>query len=302
MNISSELQDFIDGNPSFKKNYKLDKLNWFNVGGEADYLFKPKNESELASFLKYAKGQIAFEVIGVGSNMIIRDGGYRGVIIKLGKEFKSINLLENNKISVGCANLDINVANFALAENISGLEFLSGIPGSIGGAVAMNAGAYGKEFKEVMCNVEGFDDMGNKIILSNSDMNYGYRFSNPIKKIIYSSVILQGSRGYREDIAAKMKIIREERELSQPVRAKTSGSSFKNPKGMKAWELIDKAGCRGLEIGGAKMSEKHCNFMINTGNATAKDLEDLGKEVVNKVWQKFFVKLEWEVKIIGDNL
>ncbi len=302
MNISSELQDFIDGNPSFKKNYKLDKLNWFNVGGEADYLFKPKNESELASFLKYAKDQIAFEVIGVGSNMIIRDGGYRGVIIKLGKEFKSINLLENNKIKVGCANLDINVANFALAENISGLEFLSGIPGSIGGAVAMNAGAYGKEFKEVMCHVEGFDNMGSKIILNNSDMNYGYRFANPIKKIIYSSVILQGSSGCREDIAVKMKAIRDERELSQPVRAKTSGSSFKNPKGMKAWELIDKAGCRGLKIGGAKMSEKHCNFMINTGNATAKDLEDLGKEVINKVWQKCFVKLEWEVKIIGDNL
>ncbi len=302
MEISDRLQDFIDNSISFKQNYRLNKLNWFNVGGEADYLFKPQCEEELSNFLQHAAGDVPLEIIGAGSNIIVRDGGFRGVVIKLGKEFKSINLLENNKIKVGCANLDINVANFALNENISGLEFLSGIPGSVGGAVAMNAGAYGKDFSDVMCNVEGFDMHGNKVILSNSEMNYGYRFSNPDKKIIYGSVILQGSRGCREDISARMRAIREERELSQPIRAKTSGSSFKNPEGMKAWELIDKAGCRGLEIGGAKISEKHCNFMINTGSATATDLENLGKEVINKVWQKFFVKLEWEVKIIGDTL
>jgi UDP-N-acetylmuramate dehydrogenase len=301
MGFSKDLQNFIACNPSFKKDYYLHKLNWFNVGGKADYLFKPQNEDELISFLKLAK-DVPIEVIGVGSNVIIRDGGFRGVVIKLGKEFKKINLLDKNKIEVGCANLDINVANFAYESNISGLEFLSGIPGSIGGAVAMNAGAYGSEFKDVLFSVSGIDFSGRKLELSNAAMNYSYRCSNPEKNLIYTSVILQGVSGKKDEIARNMAKIKSDREVSQPVRAKTSGSSFKNPKGMKAWELIDQAGCRGLEIGGAKMSEKHCNFMINTGNATAKDLEDLGKEVVNKVWQKFFVKLEWEVKIIGDNL
>lgn len=297
--MNERLESFIVNYTSFKKNYKLSKINWFQVGGKADLLFKPKTEKELQEFLAQ-NFNLDILTLGVGSNIIIREGGYRGCIIKLGRAFTNIKQLSATEIEVGCANLDQNIARFAADANIAGLEFLSGIPGSIGGAIKMNAGAYGAEFKDVVKKIYGYDKQGVLHELSKEQMNYTYRRSAPDKDLIYVKAILTGQEGKALEIKQKIKEIQKNREASQPIRAKTGGSSFQNPLGEKAWQLIDQAGCRGLAIGDAIMSEKHCNFMINRGAATAKDLEDLGELVRTKVFAKTGITLDWEIKIIGE--
>ncbi|MBT5828347.1 MAG: UDP-N-acetylmuramate dehydrogenase [Alphaproteobacteria bacterium] len=297
--MNERLESFIVNSTSFKKNYKLSKINWFQVGGKADLLFKPKTEKELQEFLAQ-NFNLDILTLGVGSNIIIREGGYRGCIIKLGRAFTNIKQISATEIEVGCANLDQNIARFAADANIAGLEFLSGIPGSIGGAIKMNAGAYGAEFKDVVKKIYGYDKKGVLHELSKEQMNYTYRRSAPDKDLIYVKAILTGQEGRALEIKQKIKEIQENREASQPIRAKTGGSSFQNPLGKKAWQLIDQAGCRGLAIGDAIMSEKHCNFMINRGAATAKDLEDLGELVRIKVLAKTGITLDWEIKIIGE--
>jgi UDP-N-acetylmuramate dehydrogenase len=294
-----QLLDFIKNTGSFRENVDLSKINWFRVGGSAKYLFKPKSISELSEFLRLNKKRfLDFLILGVGSNVIVRDQGVDGVVIRLGKEFAQIEKLSDNEIQVGAGCLDINLARFAKDAAISKLEFFSGIPGTIGGALKMNAGAYGLETKDVLVKAFGVDMDGQECEFLLDDMNFSYRKSEIGKDIIFTKAIFRGEVGDKSEIANKIQEIQEKRETTQPIKSRTGGSTFKNPDGMKAWELIDKAGCRGLQIGGAKMSELHCNFMINTGDAIAADLENLGEEVRRRVKENSGVDLQWEIKFI----
>lgn len=276
----------------------LSKTNWFRVGGPAEYLFKPSDVSDLSAFLKLLPAEIPVTVLGVGSNVIVRDGGINGVVIKLGRAFAEMSVA-GQSIRVGAACLDVNVAQFACDHSLADMEFLCGVPGTIGGAVRMNAGAYGSDISQVLAEAEIVERSGKVRTLSNSELKFVYRNSGLPEGAIVTKAMLQGSPGNKKDIAAKMKEIQDAREETQPVRSRTGGSTFKNPEGHKAWELIDRAGCRGLKMGGAQVSEKHCNFLINTGNATAADLEKLGEEVIKRVKEKTGITLEWEIKRIG---
>ncbi len=301
--MNQKLEKFIkDHQSSFRFDCDLKNINWFRVGGKAKMMFRPKDNDELQEFLMARGKELDIFVMGVGSNIIIRDGGFDGCIIRLGRAWTNISVFEDKKIKTGVANLDLNVAIFAQQNEIAGLEFLSGIPGGIGGAIKMNAGSYGSEMKDVFVEATGFDLDGNKVSYNLSDMNFSYRKSNLDKEIIWTELILQGKRGKKELIEQEIKAIKEKRENTQPIREKTGGSTFKNPDGYKAWKLIDQAGCRGLIVGDAMMSEKHCNFMINRGEALAKDLEDLGKLVRKKVAEKTNIMLKWEIKLIGQKL
>jgi UDP-N-acetylmuramate dehydrogenase len=286
-----------------RQNADLSKTNWFGVGGRAEYLFKPENASDLADFLAALPAEIPVTVLGVGSNIIIRDGGIDGVVVKLGRSFTEYAVTSTEyQLEVGAANLDLNIANFAAENGIAGLEFLSGIPGTIGGAVRMNAGAYGADISQVLVSAEVVTRDGKILEITNAELGFFYRKSNLPEGAIVTKAILQGKAGKREEIFARIADIKKSREETQPIRERTGGSTFKNPEGNKAWELIDRAGCRGLMVGGAQMSEKHCNFMINTGNATASDLENLGEEVIKRVLAKTGITLEWEIKRIGKAL
>lgn len=281
----------------------LSKTNWFRVGGAAEVLFKPADIDDLCHFLKNKPAGTAITVLGVGSNIIIRDGGIDGVVIKLGREFAGLSLCSknNHRVKAGAAALDLNTATFAAENNISGLEFLSGVPGGIGGAVTMNAGAYGSEIKDIIVKAEMVDLNGNIKILSNDELKFTYRKCGKMleEPLIVTKAWLQGQLGDSQQIYTRMAEIKTAREESQPIRSRTGGSTFKNPQGHKAWQLIDAAGCRGLTIGGAQVSEKHTNFFINTGTATAADLENLIGEVQNRVYAKSGIRLETEIKIIG---
>ncbi|MFN7039401.1 MAG: UDP-N-acetylmuramate dehydrogenase [Alphaproteobacteria bacterium] len=284
---------------TYRENASLSKTNWFNVGGPAEILYKPKDAEDLAFFLKNKPRNITYIVIGCGSNLIVRDKGIEGVVIKLTREFTSC-IADKDLITVGAGCLSYNLAMFAMNNSIGGIEFLSGIPGTIGGNLAMNAGAYGGDISSILQTAILLDDQGNFHELTSNDIGYFYRGNNLPKNWIFTACKL---KGYIEDyniIKVKIDDISIKREQTQPVRTKTSGSTFKNPiEGKKAWQLIDEAGCRGLKIGGAIVSEKHCNFFINENNATAKDLEILGEEVRKRVKEKTGVELEWEIKIIG---
>ena len=283
----------------YRENYKLSKTNWFQVGGAAEILFKPEDAEDLAHFIKNKPADLEINTIGVGSNIIVRDGGISGVTIKLGRNFSYVNI-EGENVETGAGTLDVNVANQCLKHEIGGLEFLSGIPGTIGGALAMNAGAYGVEVKDVLISAQAIDDEGNIITLKTDDIGYGYRSKEIPDSWIFTKALFKGSKKNANMIEGIMNEIAEKREDTQPIRTRTGGSTFKNPDGKKAWELIDEAGCRGLKIGGAKISEKHCNFMENTGDATASDLENLGDEVIKKVKEKTGIELNWEIKRIGN--
>lgn len=283
----------------YRENFKLSEVTWFRVGGAAEVLFKPADTEDLAHFLKTKPKDIPHIVIGVGSNLLVRDGGVKGVVIRLGKEFAKTTT-NNQQLTAGGGALDINVAELAAQNNIGGLEFLSGIPGTIGGALFMNAGAYGREIKDVLVWAEGVDVDGNIRRLTNAGCGFSYRHSSVPESFIFTKCCLQGEAKPEAEIRAKMQEISAAREASQPLRSRTGGSTFANPEGYKAWQLVDEAGCRGLTIGGAQMSEMHCNFMINTGNATAKDLEDLGEEVRAKVKAKSGIDLRWEIQRIGE--
>jgi len=279
----------------------LAKVTWFGVGGAAEVLFKPADAEDLAAFLQAKPADIPLTVIGVGSNLLVRDGGVPGVVVRLGREFAKIDVV-NADVICGAGALDGNVARAAQDAGVSGLEFLSGVPGTIGGALRMNAGAYGAEMKDIVVGAVALDAMGNRHELSRDDLGFSYRKSAVPADWIFVQAHLRGHAGQAADIQARMDDIKNAREDSQPLRTKTGGSTFKNPDGpnaLKAWQLIDGAGCRGLRMGGAQVSEKHCNFLINTGDATAADLENLGEEVRRRVKQTAGVELVWEIRRIG---
>ena len=280
-----------------REHVDLSRTNWFRVGGPAEFLFKPDDTNDLSAFLALLPQQIPVTVLGVGSNVIVRDGGIDGVVIKLGRNFAAITI-HGNKVEVGAAALDINAAQLACEHSLSGLEFLSGIPGTIGGAVRMNGGAYGSDMSKVLIEAEIVERRGKVRILSNAELGFVYRNSALPEGAIVTKAWLQGILGDKAEIAGRMAEIAQAREETQPS-TRTGGSTFKNPEGHKAWELIDRAGCRGLTIGGAQVSEKHCNFFINTGDATARDIEALGEEVRRRVKEQTGITLEWEIKRIG---
>lgn len=278
---------------------ELAKTNWFRVGGEAEVLFRPADESDLAYFLKEKPADVPVTVLGVGSNLIVRDGGLDGVVIRLGGVFVDMRV-EGDLLHCGAGALDLNVAQLAQEHGLAGLEFLSGIPGTIGGALRMNAGAYGREIQDVLVSARAMDEDGRIHTLSPQDMQFSYRRSYGVPEgWIFLGCTLRGQAGDKAAIAAEMQRIADARGETQPIKSRTGGSTFKNPEGHKAWQLVDAAGCRGLTIGGAQMSELHCNFMLNTGNATAKDLESLGEEVRKRVHAHSGVELEWEIRRIG---
>ena len=280
-------------------NSPLADLTWFRVGGPAEVLFTPADEADLAEFLKAMPQDIPVTVIGVGSNLLVRDGGVPGVVIRMGRGLAEVSLGEDNRIRVGVAALDVRVARFALEHGIDALTFLRGIPGTIGGALRMNAGAYGGETKDVLVEARAVDRSGNIHVLSNADMKFSYRHSGAPEDLIFTAALLQGRTGNRDEIAAAMDKITESREATQPVKTRTGGSTFKNPPGHKSWQLIDKAGLRGFAIGPAKVSELHCNFLINEGGATAAQIEELGETVRSRVKQNSGIDLDWEIKRIG---
>ena len=279
-------------------NQSLADLTWFRVGGPAQLLFMPEDEDDLAYVLANLPDEISVTVIGLGSNLIVRDGGVPGVVIRLGRGFGEIKV-EGTHIRAGAAVPDVKVARTAQDAAISGLSFMRGIPGAVGGALRMNGGAYGRETKDALIDARAVDRRGRVHVLRNADLHYTYRHCGAPEDFIFTQAGFAGEPGDAAVIAAEMDKITESREATQPIKSRTGGSTFKNPPGGKAWQLIDAAGCRGLKIGGAQVSEMHCNFLINLGAATAADIETLGETVRRRVKENSGVDLEWEIKRIG---
>ena len=287
----------------------LDKTSWFRVGGPAEVLFKPADKQDLQHFLKNCAQDIPVMVIGVASNMIIRDGGIRGVVIRLGRDFATMAIDESDPtlVHVGAAALDGNTALFAQKNGVAGLEFLSGIPGTIGAGLRMNAGCYGSEFCDILVEATAIDRTGTFHTVTPDEIGMHYRHTDAPDDWIYIGCTLKGHTDDAQAIKARMDEIKDKRETSQPIREKTGGSTFANPErdtpgAGSAWKAVDAAGCRGLTIGGAQMSTHHCNFMINTGDATATDLENLGEEVRRRVKENSDIDLRWEIKRIGEKV
>ena len=280
-------------------NANLADLTWFRAGGPAEVLFTPADEADLADFLKGTPEDIPVYVIGVGSNLLVRDGGVPGVVIRLGKGFGEISEEPGHRVRAGTAALDVRVARFAHEKSIDALTFLRGIPGTIGGALRMNAGAYGGETKDILIEARAVDRSGNIHVLSNADMKYTYRHCGAPEDLIFTEAVFQGRPGDPAEIQAAMDKITTSREATQPIKSRTGGSTFKNPPGNKSWQLIDKAGMRGFAVGPAKVSDLHCNFLINEGGATAAQIEELGETVRAKVKETSGIELDWEIKRIG---
>jgi UDP-N-acetylmuramate dehydrogenase len=278
-------------------NQSLAELTWFRVGGPAQAFFMPQDESDLAYFLRHLSADCPLTVVGAGSNLIVRDGGIPGVVVRLGKGFNEVKI-EGHRVSAGTAALDVMVARAAQPAGIAGLAFFSGIPGSIGGALRMNGGAYGGETKDVLVEARGVDRRGAIRTFTNADMGFSYRHCSVPDDVIFTAAVFEGRAGSPDDIAAEMASIKSKRETSQP-RNRTGGSTFKNPPGLSAWKLVDEAGCRGLQIGQAKVSDLHSNFLINLDGATAADIETLGETVRERVKAHAGIALEWEIKRIG---
>ena len=279
-------------------NQPLGPFTWFRVGGPAQVYYAPEDEADLAYFLQHLPADIPVTVIGVGSNLIVRDGGIEGVVIRLGRGFNDI-VTDEDAIKAGAAALDKRVAEAAAAAGIGGLEFYFGIPGTIGGAIRMNAGANGGETKDVLVEATGVTRAGAIVTLNNAAMNFRYRGNGADPSIIFTSALYRGKITAAESIRARMAEVQQHRETTQPIREKTGGSTFKNPQGHSAWKLIDEAGMRGHRLGGAQVSEMHCNFLINTGNASAADIEALGEAVRARVKEHSGIELAWEIKRIG---
>jgi UDP-N-acetylmuramate dehydrogenase len=279
----------------------LGPFTWFRVGGPADVIFLPADEDDLADFLKALDPSIPMTLLGVGSNTLVRDGGVDGVVVRLGKPFAAIEARGENRIYAGAAALDAVVAREAGKAGIAGLEFYRGVPGSIGGALVMNAGCYGSETKDVLVEAYALTRGGERITLSLDDMQYSYRRSARVaaEPLIFVGALFEGRPDEPAAIEARMGEITARREQTQPIREKTGGSTFKNPPGHSSWKLVDDAGWRGKPFGGAMFSPLHANFLINTGDATAADLEGLGETVRADVKQRFGVQLDWEIKRIG---
>ncbi len=281
-------------------NQSLAELTWFRVGGPAQALFMPEDESDLAYMLANLPREIPVTVIGLGSNLIVRDGGVAGVVIRLGRGFNDVAIESGNRVRSGTAVPDQRVAKAAQEAGIAGLAFLRGIPGAIGGALRMNGGAYGRETKDILVEARGVDRSGRIRTFTNAEMHFAYRHCGVPEDVIFTAALFQGEPGDPAAIAAEMDKITQAREATQPVKSRTGGSTFKNPPGRKAWQLIDAAGCRGLVMGGAQVSEQHCNFLINRGDATAADIERLGEEVRRRVREQNGIELEWEIRRIGN--
>lgn len=279
-------------------NQSLSELTWFRVGGPAQALFMPEDENDLAYLLRNLPPDIPVSVLGAGSNTIVRDGGIEGVVVRLGRGFSEVTTDEQHRVTAGAAALDVMVARAAQKAGIAGLAFLSGIPGTIGGALRMNGGAYGGETKDILIEARAIDRAGNLRRLSNAEMGFAYRHCSVPEDVIFTAAVFQGRAGDPQQIAAQMATIKQKREASQP-RNRTGGSTFKNPPGQSAWKLVDAAGCRGLRVGGAQVSELHSNFLINVGHASAADIETLGEVVRERVRAHSGVDLEWEIKRIG---
>lgn len=276
----------------------LSGVTWFRVGGPAEVLYRPADADDLAAFLAARPKDVPLTVLGVGSNVLVREGGVPGVVIRLGRAFAAIET-RGTEIIAGAGALDVTVARVASDSGIAGLEFLIGIPGTIGGALRMNAGAFGGEIKDVVVAVDALDPAGDRKSLEPEDLGFGYRSSAVPEDWIFVGARLVGRSDEPDVIARRMEDIRTRRDATQPTRVRTGGSTFANPPGHSAWRLIDAAGCRGLRVGGAVVSEKHCNFLINTGSATAADLEALGEEVRRRVFETSGVRLDWEIRRIG---
>jgi UDP-N-acetylmuramate dehydrogenase len=295
-------QDWIEALPPLKGRLRLNadlaKITWFRVGGQAEVMFRPEDVEDLRNFLAAKPADVPVTVIGVGSNLLVRDGGVPGVVIRLGKQFARITV-DGNKLRAGAATPDLYVARAARDAGLAGLEFLCGVPGTIGGALRMNAGAYGGEIKGVVRRAWAMHPAGVLHELSNVEMDFDYRHCGVPENWIFTEAEFEGIPGDIAEIAIRMEEIGETRMDSQPVRSRTGGSTFANPEGDKAWRLIEAAGCRGLVRGGAMVSEQHCNFLINTGDACAADLEDLGEEVRRRVRESSGIELRWEIRRIG---
>lgn len=294
----------------YTSNAPLGAVGWFRTGGTAQVLFKPADMQDLQHFMAQCPAHVPVTILGVLSNTIVRDGGVPGVVIRFGREFTTIEKRDDVTVYAGAMALDINVAEFAAENGIDGLTFLSGVPGSIGGAIAMNAGAYGGETKDILVQADFIDRQGDMHSLTPDDLRMAYRYSAIPEGWIAVGALFRGRAGNPDMIKADMASIKEKRTATQPIRAQTGGSTFANPKpdelakaglpeGTKSWQMVDKVGGRGLTIGGAQMSELHANFMINTGTATAADLENLGEEIRRRVMDQFELDLHWEIKRIG---
>jgi UDP-N-acetylmuramate dehydrogenase len=279
-------------------NQSLADLAWFRVGGPAQVMFVPDSEDDLSYFLSKLPNDIPVQAIGLGSNLIVRDGGVPGVVVRLGRGFNAVTV-EGTRVHAGAAVPDVKVARAAADAGIAGLSFFRGVPGAIGGALRMNAGAYGGETKDVLVYATGVARNGDLVTYTNEEMGFSYRHSGVPDDVIFTTALFEGRAGDKAVIAAEMDKITEAREATQPIKSRTGGSTFKNPPGHKAWQLIDAAGCRGLTVGGAQVSELHCNFLINLGTATAKDIETLGETVRERVKANSGIALEWEIKRIG---
>lgn len=282
----------------YTANVPMAPMTWFKVGGPAEVVFRPADEEDLAVFLACKPADVPVTVLGLASNVLVRDGGVPGVVVRLGRGFARINVT-GEEVEAGAAALDLNVARIALEYGLSGLEFLSGIPGSIGGALRMNAGAFGAELGDVLTQARVLDPAGKAHWIARDDLGLGYRRCAVPDNWIFLGARLRGCPGDPATIARRMQEIRVMREVNQPTRTPTGGSTFTNPPGTRAWELIDQAGCRGLRFGGAMVSDKHCNFLVNTGSATAADLEGLGETVRVRVREASGMDLKWEIRRIG---
>jgi len=280
-------------------NQSLAELTWFRVGGPAQVLFMPEDEDDLAYLLAHLPAEVPVIVIGLGSNLIVRDGGIPGVVIRLGRGFGEVKVEADSRVRAGAAVPDVRVSRAAQEAAIAGLAFFRGIPGAVGGALRMNGGAYGSETKDALIEARGIDRQGRVRVFTNADMHYTYRHCGAPEDVIFTEALFQGGPGDPATIAAEMEKITESREATQPIKSRTGGSTFKNPPGQKAWQLIDAAGCRGLTVGAAQVSPMHCNFLINLDNASAADIEALGETVRARVKEHSSIELEWEIKRIG---
>jgi len=296
----SFLNKLPDVRGSLRADVPLAPFTWLRVGGAAEALFMPKDEADLAHFLSSTPDDIPVQILGVASNTIIRDGGIKGVVIRLGPAFGKVST-DGLQVRAGASALDKTVAKKAAAAGIAGLEFYAGVPGTIGGALRMNAGCYGSETRDVLVSAVALDRTGRRQVMSLEEMGYSYRHCGAPQDLIFTEALYEGRADSPSAITKRMDDITAKREASQPIREKTGGSTFKNPEGHSSWKLIDAAGCRGLRVGGAQMSEQHCNFMINADNATAADLEKLGETVRARVLESQGVELNWEVRRIGEH-
>ncbi len=303
MNLTSQIKEIrskVSGQILLDES--LSKYSWFNLGGPAKVIFKPKNLNELSIFLKNIKEFEKIKVLGAGSNTLIRDGGFNGIIIKLGKSFSHLSLFNESTLVAGASALDKNVSNFALENSLSGFEFLSCIPGTIGGGIRMNSGCYDEDISKILISVQVMDFNGKIQVIYSSDIKFSYRECNLGDNLIFVSATFRGKKDNKLKIEKKISNLVEKKKEDQPSQIKTCGSTFKNPKNNKAWKLIKDSGCAGMIVGNAHISEKHCNFFVNTGNAKSQDLENLINQVRSKVLDKTGTNLELELQIIGEKL